>query len=102
MIDDTTRRLGNIKTYEKFLLLFPDDKTIYELRNNLERHDTEKAFLSAHTLKGLASSLGLTPVTELAAEMTELLRIGRLDEATELMDMLFDNYTIIIDIIEAE
>lgn len=40
----------------------------------LEQHDYNTAFRGAHTLKGVALNLGLTPLAEKASALTETLR----------------------------
>lgn len=72
--EDVVGRLGSESFVERFLLRFPDDKSYGELNAALRSGDRDAAFRSAHTLKGLAFTLGITPIGRYASEATELLR----------------------------
>lgn len=50
------------------------DPSHVELCSALEQHDYETAFRGAHTLKGVALNLGLTPLADKASALTEVLR----------------------------
>jgi len=68
------RFLNNEAMYERFLLKFPEDVN-YE---NIVRLEAEgkfgEIFSFAHTLKGTAGNLGLTPISTVASAITELCR----------------------------
>lgn len=73
---DTTmkRFLGNREMYLKILGLLPRDDSMEKLGKALDAGDLERAFEAAHTLKGVAGNLGLTPLYEAACAMVEPLR----------------------------
>lgn len=74
-VDTTLKRfMGNETIYLKFIMKFLDDKNYGAIEEGLAQKDYEKAFTGAHSLKGVAGNLGLTPVYEAASEMSELLR----------------------------
>jgi len=48
--------------YERFIYKFVDDKNYGELVATLEQKDYEKAYIAAHTLKGVSGNLGINDV----------------------------------------
>ncbi len=72
--DDMFRRMPSDSMIEMFLLKFPADPSYAALAAARESRDTEGAFLAAHTLKGVASTLGLKELTEAAALLVNALR----------------------------
>ncbi|MBD5544473.1 MAG: Hpt domain-containing protein [Lachnospiraceae bacterium] len=79
---DTTldRFMGNEALYMKFIMKFLDDKNFEALVENIDKGDYEGAFNSAHALKGVTANLGLDPINESAAQITELLRNKKAEE----------------------
>jgi CheY-like chemotaxis protein len=67
---------GNQKLYMKLLREFASQQTdaVEQIRAALARNDTECAARVAHTLKGVAGSLGAGPVQTAAAAVEKLLR----------------------------
>lgn len=83
----TMRRfMGNTKLYIKLLDMLPADNSIHELDDALSAGDLEKAFEAAHTLKGVAGNLGLSPLYDAVCVIVEPLRKG---EAVEGYPALF-------------
>lgn len=74
-VGETLKRfLGNEDMYAKFLRKFPGDPSYRNLGEQLRAGSFEEAFKSAHTLKGVAANLGLTPLHAASAELVEELR----------------------------
>lgn len=67
-------RLGGERMVEKFLRRFPEDPSYRNLTDARVAGDVDGAFLAAHTLKGIASTLGLAKLCSAASELTEELR----------------------------
>lgn len=61
----------------KFLLLYEQDTTVANLQRCVEACDWPEAFQAAHTLKGIALNLGLSPLAAAASTLTETLRGGK-------------------------
>ncbi len=72
--DDMFRRMPSDSMIEMFLLKFPADPSYAALAAARESRDAEGAFLAAHTLKGVASTLGLKELTEAATLLADALR----------------------------
>ena len=51
-----------------------NDERVYLLEKEIDENDLDKAFETAHALKGMYGNLSLTPLFEPMNEMTELLR----------------------------
>lgn len=70
------RFMGNEALYLRLLgMLFQDD-TLEQLGAALDADDRRRGFEAAHTLKGVASNLGLTPLCRALELIVEPLRAG--------------------------
>lgn len=70
------RFIGNKQMYLKFLdMLFQDDN-LQKLGSAIEAHDLKTGFEAAHTLKGVAANMGLTPLLDSVCAIVEPLRAG--------------------------
>ena len=74
--EDVMGRLRQEDRVEKFLRLFPEDENFQLLTQALERQDWTAAFRAAHSIKGVALTLGLTALAASSSELTETLRPG--------------------------
>jgi two-component system sensor histidine kinase/response regulator len=82
--DGLRRVAGNKKLYIKLLREFTSDQAdaVTNIRAALAKNDTERAIRLAHTLKGVAGSLGARPVQTAAAAVEQLLRDQAAADAT--------------------
>ena len=77
------RFMGDERLYVHCLKLFANDENFVLLEQRLSEHGSG-AFEHAHTLKGVAANMGLTPLYAALCEVVESLRHDRfelLDEA---------------------
>lgn len=72
--DEISRRIPSDILIRRFLLKFPADPSYPDLLDARARQDVKGAFLAAHTLKGVAATLGLNTLAEPAARLSDLLR----------------------------
>ncbi len=72
--DEMFRRIPSDSMIERFLLKFPADPSYAAMAAARERRDPEGAFLAAHTLKGVAATLGLGELATAAARLADALR----------------------------
>lgn len=75
-LETIKQRLPKESLIQKLLLMFPKDQSYEQLKAGLEAEDYDVAFRAAHTLKGVALNLGLTPLATSAAVLTDALRSG--------------------------
>lgn len=68
------QRLPREETVKKFALKFLSDPSFGDLHKALECGDYERAFLAAHSLKGVSSNLAFARLSISSGELTELLR----------------------------
>ncbi len=68
------RFMGNESLYLKVLGKLGSDENAKKLDQAVKEGDLEAAFNAAHTLKGVAANLGLTPLLEAVNEIVEPLR----------------------------
>ncbi|MBQ4450179.1 MAG: Hpt domain-containing protein [Prevotella sp.] len=87
---------------EKFVLKFPSDSSMQQLRDAIASEDYEVAFRAVHTLKGVAANLSFTELWKAASALTEQLRRcdGTVDE--KLLKDLEDAYKLVINSIQKE
>lgn len=70
------RFMNGESSYLRFLdMLFRDD-SLDNLGKALEANDLTAAFAAAHTLKGVAANMGLTPLYNAVSAIVEHLRVG--------------------------
>lgn len=68
------RFLNNETIYLRFLDMLFEDKNLALLGSALEQGDLEGAFAAAHTLKGVAANMGLSPLFAAVCAIVEPLR----------------------------
>ena len=85
------RFCGNEPLMLRFLTGFPSDKTMQSLRDAAASSDREAMMIAAHSLKGLAGNLGLTPLFEASGELMSALRHTE-DDVTALYDKVCAEY----------
>lgn len=70
------RFMGNEKLYLKILDMLFQDENLHKLGEALNSGRLADAFEAAHTLKGVAGNLGLTPLYNAVCVLVEPLRAG--------------------------
>lgn len=68
------RFINNKRMYMKFLDKFFEDESMNKLGSALGDNDLKGAFEAAHTLKGVAGNMGLTPLFDKVCAIVEPLR----------------------------
>jgi CheY-like chemotaxis protein/HPt (histidine-containing phosphotransfer) domain-containing protein len=78
---------GNEKLYRKLLLQFLDTnrESANEIRAALEKKDQTLAVRLAHTVKGVAGTLGADTLAQVAGELEKALKTGETDELSTLL-----------------
>ncbi len=83
-VEGTIRRfMGNEAVYQKFLGKFLSNPNYGELEQHLKERDYQSAYVSAHTLKGVAANLGLNTLYEATSNLVEELRDKEDSEVNE-------------------
>jgi HPt (histidine-containing phosphotransfer) domain-containing protein len=93
------RFMGNEALFERFLRRFIDDKSYIELAEAISAGDAERAFMAAHTLKGVCGNLSMVRLENLVRSQVEYLRSGDFLSASKLMPDITAAYEIIISVI---
>ena len=74
-VDEGLQRcMGNEDFYIKMVNMMLADNSIDKLKEAIAENNLDTAFEAAHALKGVAANLSLTPISDPAVEITELLR----------------------------
>lgn len=71
---DACSRLLSEKMVARFVVKFPEDPSMQNLRDAVAAGDIETSFRSAHTLKGVSGILAFTALYKAAWNLTEQLR----------------------------
>ena len=79
-VDAALDRCMNMEDlYMELLQMFADDTEIDKLHEAYEDHNVKEVFFHSHTLKGVYTNLGLTPLYELDIPIVETTRKGNLE-----------------------
>jgi len=70
------RFMGNEEMYRGFLDMMFKDESFHRLGDALDCGDLTAAFEAAHTFKGVAGNMGLTPLYDAVCVIVEPLRAG--------------------------
>ncbi|MBP5160369.1 MAG: Hpt domain-containing protein [Lachnospiraceae bacterium] len=101
-INQTLQRfMNNEGIYVKFLGKFLDDPSFKGLEESMDQKDYEEALRQAHTLKGVAGNLGLTPIFKAAETMVANFRAGELGGIEGEFEDLKAKYIDMVTIIRA-
>ena len=71
---EAIRRIGSDERIRKYLGILRRDDSMNVLRRALLEGDTDAAFRAAHTIKGSALNLGLSPLADSSSRLTDALR----------------------------
>jgi len=88
-------------TYLSCLDKFTKDLNYVKMLASIESRNASKAFEAAHSLKGVAGSLGFGDLFKEVSEITEVFRAGSLDYDPENLQAIKDNYVKIINTINS-
>lgn len=88
-IDDAmTRFLDDEDFYITCLYTMVQDTAYEKLGEALKNGDSKEAFEQAHTLKGVLSNMGLTPIYEIVVRLVEPLRAGNSENLMPIYEEL--------------
>lgn len=90
-------RLMSDRLVEKFVLKFPSDPSMQQLRDAVAAGDNASAFRAVHTLKGVAANLALTELRDAASALTEQLRSGDKPADEKLLKRVEKCYATVVD-----
>lgn len=86
------RFAGNAALYEKYLLKFKDDVHYEAVKAAFETGDFDTLLKEAHTLKGVAGTLGLIDIYQNCADIVTTLRGEKTEQVPELIGLLQEAY----------
>ena len=84
------RCLNNEEFYFKLINKIANDSSFINLKNELDNKNYDEAFKIAHSLKGVLGNLSLTPLYNIAVEITELLREKKIIDYNEYIERLLN------------
>lgn len=80
----------------KYLYIFLQDKTFTSLCTEIDSKNSAKAFIYAHTLKGLSQNLSFSSLYVYSEMITQALRNNNLKKAMSILPELSKEYTKVI------
>lgn len=89
-------RLQSEKTLTKFILKFKTEPSYAQLNEAIELGDVKNAFLAAHTLKGIAATLGFEKLAKASSNLTEELRNATVLPSEDLINAVNNAYNEVI------
>ena len=89
------RFLDDTELYQTCLEIFMGDEGFEELGQTLKQKSYEEAFDHAHTLKGVAGNLGLTPLFQAISEVVEQLRREEYEAVEEQYKIVLKEKTVV-------
>lgn len=100
-IDGTMSRfLNNKEFYINLLHDVPNQIEFLDLGKHLKAKDLKRAFMDAHTLKGVLGNMGLTPMYNEVCLIVEPLRINKMDGVNEHYKALMNELDELKEILE--
>lgn len=98
--EQTVLRFSNhVEIYQKYLLKFPEEPTMQHLKTAMQQKNYISAQKAAHTLKGLAGNLGLLPIFDIAADLSDTLKSENFTQSEEIFAELLAQYRVFSDCI---
>lgn len=85
------RFLNDTELYEDCLKAVVDDEAFDGLKKALDEHNADEAFGCAHTLKGVLSNMGLTPMFDIIVLLVEPLRVGDCENLMPAYERLMES-----------
>ncbi len=90
--DEVLNRMRREQMITKFVIKFLNDTSFDLLVKSIADKDTEKAFMAAHTLKGICQNLSFERLSKSTEKITEALRNGQIEEAITLLPQVEEDY----------
>ncbi len=84
------RCMGMEALYLRLVNIAKDEKNFDLLSDALNSGDLDAAFSAAHALKGVLGNLSLTPMYDIATEITELLRAKSQTDYSPYLEKLLE------------
>ena len=98
---DAMDRFGdNADLYERLALKYLDDSHMVALEAAMEAKDFSEGYSQAHALKGVAGNLSFAKLFEIAAVISDALKEGEPQAATERMGALAEAHAKVLEGLE--
>jgi chemotaxis protein histidine kinase CheA len=89
-------RLRTEDRIRKFAGMFTRDESYKALVQGINDGNVEEAFRAAHTMKGMCQNMAFTRLYKSSHEITEILRGNDIDSAKQMLDVVTEDYNIVI------
>ena len=95
--EEAILRMQDDEKIKKFLKFFLMDTSYNELEEAIKNEDCEKAFIGAHTLKGVCKNMAFTELSLVVEEITEELRMKNFEKAKDIFPNVSKEYQKVIN-----
>lgn len=86
------RFVGDEALYKECLQALISENDVHNLEMAIHNNNDKAAFEYAHSLKGVAGNLGLTPLYSVVCELVEAIRCGARDNRKKQLDAIVEEY----------
>lgn len=86
------RFAGKVELYNKYIKLFTEEVTYYQLEEAVKEKKIDLAELYVHSLKGLAGNLGVNSVYNASCIMLKEIRTGDKNKALTLFNFVKEEF----------
>ncbi len=93
------RFMNNESFYEKYIRMFPEDKTFPLLQEAYQRNDWDNAKIYTHSLKGLSASLGFLSLSSIAEKLLSCLKKEDVSHYEIYYKQLVNNYHQVLNLL---
>lgn len=99
-VSGAKERFDDDELFATCIDLFLEDENFKKLNEEIKNNDYQEAFNAAHTIKGVAANLGLTPIYDSVSDVVQELRVGNLKASKVLMPKLNTDMEKIVEIVK--
>jgi len=89
-------RLRTEDRIRKFAAMFTRDESYKTLVQSIDDGNVDEAFRAAHTIKGMCQNMAFTRLYKSSHEITEVLRGKDLESAKQMLNIVTEDYNIVI------
>ncbi len=97
--EGTDRLMGNTSLYERMLFKFDDIMGTLLITPDFDDNESPEVLEKAHTIKGSAGNLSITPLYEAYDKIVQLLRKGQPEQARSVLKEIYPVQTDILNCI---
>ena len=99
-VQGAKERFDDDELFATCIDLFLEDENLEKLNEEIKNNDCQESFNAAHTIKGVAANLGLTPIYDAVSDVVQELRVGKLEAGKAFMPKLNGEMEKMVEIVK--